>query len=97
MTPEEGRARRPAPTATSLLLAILAVAVAPTLLPQAGAQSTTSSVAEEALADCPTEAVACQEDLDCFQCSSGVVPATQARFDSCLASVYTEDMCTAYG
>lgn len=98
MAPDARRAGRRAPTATSLLLVIvIIVAAAPTLLTKAVAQTTTSSVAQEALEDCPTEAAACQEDTDCFQCSSGVVPATQAQFDSCIASVYTEDMCTAYG
>jgi len=98
MTPEARRARRLAPAAASLL-AIIIFAITADFLPQAGAQTTTSSVAEEALADCPTEAVACQEDSECFTCSSGLTrdPANEARFNSCLASLRTEDICLAYG
>lgn len=96
MAPEGRRARLLAPVPAWLFAIITIIAPATVLLPRVDAQ-TTSSVSQEALADCPTEAVACQDDPDCVLCSSGVVPETQGRFEECLASVSTEDICTAYG
>lgn len=46
---------------------------------------------------CVAEVTECQEDSVCVDCSGVVTAETEAEWDSCLNSVFTEDLCTAYG
>ena len=46
---------------------------------------------------CLAEVAACQEDTVCVECSSVVTAEAKEEWDSCLSSVFTEDLCTSYG
>lgn len=47
--------------------------------------------------NCHAEVATCKEDSVCVDCSGVVTAETAKEWDSCLSSVFTEDLCTSYG
>eukprot|EP00903_Cladosiphon_okamuranus_P012423 g11640.t1 len=91
-------ARKTTNSALAFASAALVVLVLCCWFPRVGAQTTSSgSVAEEAIEECPAEFASCQDDPVCVQCAGGVTLETEDQWQSCLSSVSTNDICTGFG